>query len=290
MIPGVTDRKRIPRIGKIRLGEKGTSQGGGLYPKATSYFVMKDAPGLDHLDLGEKPTSFQIRFHTDNLDEVFATSRSAYGKGTGLFCRCSDGETAVRTFVEKDKQAVKFLEDHDIEHPAVGEMFEMPCDGAECPYMMAKRCSNLGRLHFEIIGQGSWGVYEICTTSFHSIVNVGTALAYALEEFGQLRGIPFYLRLIPKEVTPDGKKKTVYVLQLVPPQPELVNAAKAQKRLQPRTAEPPSLEAPDEIPDDLYPNGGETLDHDLDGQTFPVEDDPPHPAESEPPDDGFGSF
>ena len=46
MIPGVTDKSRLPRLGKIRLGEKATAQSGKQYPRALDHFSLVDAPDV----------------------------------------------------------------------------------------------------------------------------------------------------------------------------------------------------------------------------------------------------
>lgn len=307
-IPGLTDVNRLPRLGKIRLGEKVEGQRG-QYPKATDYFVMKDAPGLENLDLGPRPTTLKIRFLADAIDDVFITSRSAYGKGTGLFCRCSDGVTAIRTWLgaaTEDKRNVKkgqpldrhgahFIEEQGLD-VEVGEMFEMPCEGDDCPYFKARRCSILGRLQFEVLGQAAFGIYEIATTSKNSILNVSSVLNYCKARYGQIANIPMVLRLVPKQVQAEGKPKTVHVLQLIPPNADTMQAAVDAGRLKPPKDVLPAATEKD-IPEDLYPDEGEALDADFG-------DEPPHPAEEAmgtnpemeakkdqaPADDDWGAF
>ena len=46
MIPGISDVARLPRLGKIRLGEKRVAQSGKEYPAALDHFNFTDAPDL----------------------------------------------------------------------------------------------------------------------------------------------------------------------------------------------------------------------------------------------------
>ena len=41
-IPGLSDRRRLPRLGSIRLGIKVKNKKGIEYPKETEYFVCPD--------------------------------------------------------------------------------------------------------------------------------------------------------------------------------------------------------------------------------------------------------
>ena len=55
MIPNVTDRNRLPRLGKIRLGEKKVSKSGKEYPAALDHFSLADVPEVQEI-YGEKAT------------------------------------------------------------------------------------------------------------------------------------------------------------------------------------------------------------------------------------------
>jgi len=117
-----------------------------------------------------------------------------------------------------------------------------------------------------------FGVYEITTTSFNSIVNV---LNYARSvqglTGGVLAGIPFALLLKPLKVQPGGKATTVYVLELECLL-SLSQLAGMSKRIRlgggPLAGYLPAgdVEATDDTPDDLYGHAGADLDANLAGQ------------------------
>ena len=93
-----------------------------------------------------------------------------------------------------------------------------------------------------------YGVWQMDTGSYHGITGIYDSLAY-LKLFGDVAGVPLRLTLEPKEVSPDGRKKTVHVLRLT-------HAGKLADMLQaverPRWALSAAvMPEPDETPDDL---------------------------------------
>ena len=69
-----------------------------------------------------------------------------------------------------------------------------------------------------------YGVWQMDTGSYHGITGIYDSLAY-LKLFGDVAGVPLRLTLEPKEVSPDGRKKTVHV-------PRLTHAGKLADMLQ----------------------------------------------------------
>jgi hypothetical protein len=183
---------RIPRLGKIRLGIK--AQGSKSdYPKAVDYFVLPEEIKAVY---GEKPKKLNIAFHSDDIEEVFPQYYKRYGKSTGLVCK-GDGEIA---------NAV---------NPETGEFGEVSCDGTECDYYKKNQCKRIGNLHFMVLGVNRFGVYQLDTSSINTILNINGGIEYAKRlTGGRLNLVPFILEVIPQEVSPDGKKKTIWVLRL----------------------------------------------------------------------------
>jgi len=282
VIPGVTDRRRLPRLGKIRLGEKRENANGRAYPAKLDYFSFRDVPEVEKIYGAQCRSIFPVVFPSDDEETWFPTSRSAY-RQTGLFCRCSDGETAtrVRVPVEQrgdriagDEQGEAYIAEHKLDVKP-GAMYELPCPGDDCPYTEGKFCRRLGRLFFMLPKVPKFGVYEITTTSFNSIVNV---LNYARSvqglTGGVLAGIPFALLLKPMKVQPGGKATTVYVLELECLL-SLSQLAGMSRRIRlgggPLAGYLPAgdVEAADETPDDLYGHAGADLDASLSGDPIP---------------------
>lgn len=274
MIPGITTTTRLPRLGKIRLGEKRTSKNGAEYPAATDHFVFDDdVPELARAYGENCRELYPVMLPHDDEEVWFPTSRSAYGK-SGLYCRCSDGETATRVFVPSDAQSVAYLQSVG-EVVKENEMFDMPCPGEDCPYMQSKKCKNMGRLRIILPNVPRFGVYEIVTSSYNGIVNVLNVARAVKGMIGRVAGVPFALKLEPIQVQPDGKAKTVYVLQLEC-RASLVQLASMGKKLQLGGGALALIDAPDDVPDDLFPHGGGALDAHLSGRALP----PARPARS----------
>lgn len=183
---------RIPRLGKIRLGIK-VPGSKSEYPKATDYFVCPEEVKAVY---GEKPKRLNIAFHSDDMEEVFPQYYKRYGKSTGLVCK-GDGEIANCMNAE------------------IKEFEEIECLGTECEFYKKDQCKRIGNLHFIILGVNRFGVYQLDTGSINTILNINGGIEYAKQlTGGRLKLVPFILEVIPQEVIPDGKKKTVWVLRL----------------------------------------------------------------------------
>ena len=214
-IIGLTDRRRIPRLGKIHLGVKKMSQNGKEYPSAVDYFVCP--PEVTAAIGEEKPKQLHIYFPTDDIDQATSTYYRAYSQSRGLTCK-GDGLTARRLI------DVSTSTTEDNGHPTgdiAGGKAEnvewidgITCPGEECPYQQKKMCKPLMMLQFIIKDVPGLGVYKLDTSSFHSIMDVTNALALLQATRGSFRNIELILSLEAKEVSPDGRLKTVHTLHL----------------------------------------------------------------------------
>lgn len=273
-IRGLTDRTRPPRLGKIRLGQKVAGQRG-EYPKAADHFIFTDVPELTQM-FGDNCKEIRpVILPVDSEEEVFVTSLSAYGR-SGLFCRCVDGERAIRVNVGPDEKTGKpkdpsgfaFIQEQGL-NVEVGEMFDLPCPGRECSYYDRGVCKELGRLLIMLPDGPRFGVYEIATSSINSILNITSSIRAVQAAVGRIAGVPFALRLVPLQVQPEGKAKTVYVLEL-----EALGSprqlAAVGRQLRAGSGALYALEAPTGVPDDLFPEAGAKLDRLLAGGTPPA--------------------
>lgn len=307
-ISGLTDRPpRLPRLAKIRLGKKVQKGSGKPYPQASKTFRFDDAPELQELFGDSCSTIAPIYFPVDDEDVVFPTARKAY-TASSLFCACTDAVTARRTHVgfwmdregkqyidpvtkqpiprgtppvPKDAEGMEFLREQGLE-VQVGYNFELPCAGDECGWWKRDFCKANIRLFFCVQHESlnRAGCYEISTTSRHSYQNISDTFNFVRAAAGSIAWIPFSLTLIPQEVAPDGRKKVVRVLRLeVMEGMEQLRERRRQLVAAGAIREPRALiEAPDEVPDDLYPHGGAGLDQVFGGSP------PPSPAEPEEPE------
>ncbi len=234
-ITGLSDIRRFPRAGKIRLGEKRVNQKGNEYPAKVDYFVYPEeyAEVLTEL-FGEKCRELTIMFPVDDRDKIAPQFYKRYGAGSGLICK-GDGETA--TFIDKE----------------TGEILEIDCPGRDCEHYASKACRHVMNLQFIIPQLVSEGVWQIDTSSFNSIVNFNSSWDYILAlTGGRIAMVPLLLRVVAKEVQPEGKKVVVYVLELRLAERMSLSQVRA---LTAQTAAPvAALPALDEQtpPDDLY--------------------------------------
>lgn len=263
MIPGLTDRNRLPRLGKIRLGEKRVSQSGKEYPAALDHFSFADVPEVAAVFGDDCKAIYPVILPHDDEEIWFPTARKAY-RASGLFCACDDGETARRVFEPADEQGAAYVKANALKIKQ-GEMFELPCPGDECPYFEAKHCKNIGRLMVMLPTVPRVGVYEITTSSYNGIINVLSSARAIKMLAGRLAGLPFALTLKPQQVQPaGGKAKTVHVLNLEY-RGSLQDLAAKRKALEEGGTLALLPEPGEAVPDDLYRNGGEDLDKKLSG-------------------------
>ncbi len=257
-------RKRLPRLGKIRLGAKAVSaKSGKEYPKDLGYFACP--PEVEAV-YGEQPAALHVMVPTPNISEWFPVSLKMYGTGEKLKCR-GDGEIAT-CFDE-----------------ATGQWVERACLYKECPFFMDRQCTEVGNLMVILPRVSIGGVYQIDTGSWHGINNVYNefqafkdVLSGIIGNERAVLGVEFVLTREKEtlQVVEGGKRESreKFILHLRPPAISLeqAKALGSQARALPAPADLPQLSAGDvaegefepeaevEIeldesePTDLYPN------------------------------------
>ncbi|MDV2988546.1 MAG: hypothetical protein P3T54_00065 [Dehalogenimonas sp.] len=203
-IKNLSNQRRMPRLGKVRLGIKVTNADGIEYPKATDYFVVEDSVKAV---FGEKPTELEIMFPVED-ETLFAPQYyKSYNKSFGLSCK-GDGETAVQRFDTKTgKPATKDSRETSWR--------DVPCLGQECPIYKAKKCTEVMNLQFLLPKVPGLGVWQLDTGSYYGILEINSGIDLVRNVCGRVSMIPLKLSLGKQEVTPPGEKKiTVNVLKL----------------------------------------------------------------------------
>lgn len=236
-IRNLTERPRMPRLGKIHTGIKVKNDKGNEYPKAVDHFVCPDevlaalkdkVPFCDgKCGAAPGPTQLPIMFMTNDEEKAASQWYYSYKATVNRVCK-GDGYHADALL---DAAALK-ARGGDITAPLPVDVwakhdskevvrFEIDClgegfDGAPpCPAYAAAKCKRIMMLQFAIPDAPGLGVYQLDTGSINSILNVNGFLEY-LRSFtdGRIIGIPLVLKLVSQEVTAEGKKKHVHVLQL----------------------------------------------------------------------------
>lgn len=183
--------RRLPRLGKIRLGIVAKSKSGSEYPKEVDYFVIPDEVKKVY---GEKPKVLDVMFPVEQEEMIFPQFLGAYGGNHKLLCH-GDGETAERW--NKDTKE--------------WEKRECPCDWLE-----NKKCARRANLMVILPKVNLGGVYQIDSGSFGSIVNINSYFDYLRFLVGRISWVPIKLiREETKMMDPDGKQQTHYPLKVV---------------------------------------------------------------------------
>ncbi|MDD4986299.1 MAG: hypothetical protein PHQ43_11030 [Dehalococcoidales bacterium] len=213
-IKGLSERRRLPRIGKIHLGIMVKNEKGVEHPKAVDYFVFpRNHPQYQELVklYGEQPKELPIMFPLEEEDKFVSQYYRAYSRTRGLVCK-GDGEKCYR-MIDKHTGDMAGKDTKEI------EMRELPCDGRECVDYQAKRCSELMNLQFFLPQASGLGIWQIDTGSIHSIMNINSGLDMLRLVYKRVSFVPVLLFLEKKEVTnpDDGRKKNVWVLNIKSP-------------------------------------------------------------------------
>lgn len=215
-IKGVSEIRRLPRLGKLRLGIKVMNKSGKEYPKEVDYFVIdpqtpselenKKIADEFHKLYGEQPKQIKIMIPVSDVNVTFPQFYKRYGSGTSLQCR-GDGEKAVLTQPEFGK---------DLEKLGKSEfgLDEVVCNGQECPYFQKNKCARVGTLNVILPDIPGAGVWQITTGSFNSIVNVNSCLDYIKAVAGRCHMIPLTLERREQEIPHEGKKTRHYIIHI----------------------------------------------------------------------------
>jgi hypothetical protein len=226
-IEGLSSRRRLPRLGKIRLGVKAVSKKTGHeYPRETPHFVV---PSEVEKVYGKTPTALDVMFPINDPEVVFPQAYKFYGSSKGLKC-IGNGRIA-----------------HRASEDGTFEEIECPCDKLE-----SGECGQRASLMVILPKVNLGGVYQIDIGSFHSIVDINSGIDYVkalmkeslgLERFAM---IPLVLKREPRETHHDNKKQIHYTLNLhVNLTIDQINQMKSDARI--LNPEPLALPAVEEI-------------------------------------------
>jgi hypothetical protein len=198
-IEGLSSIRRLPVIGKIRLGiriegQKKNKKTGEIitytHPKETDYFVC---PPEVKAIYGNEPKQLNVMFPMNDPEVLFPQSYKWWGSTRGLKCH-GNGVTASRRNEE------------------TGEWEERKCP---CELYEQGKCKQRASLFFLLPNVKMGGLYQIDFSSYHGIVDVNSGFEYALSLLGEkIAMIPFVLQRVKKETHNDGKKQIHYPLVL----------------------------------------------------------------------------
>ena len=210
-IIGLSETRRIPRIGKLHLGHRHPEKG---YPVRDDHFVFNDKISAEIKAeifklYGDKPTELDIIIPTEDDEYWCSQYYRQYSASQGLICK-GDGKTCTAkidtdTGTYPNQKTTKF-----IVHSG------MTCTGKDCDYYKSNKCHEVMNLQFLMPKVPGLGIWQVDTGSINSIININSCAQLIRNLFKRVSMIPLKLTLEPKEVNnpESGKKQTVYVLNL----------------------------------------------------------------------------
>ncbi len=239
-VKGLSERRRIPRLGKIRLGFK-VVKGDKEFPAECPFFVLpqevgavygfksqedamkraqelevkrKDVLTFIQKNYGKLAEQIEIMLPVNDIGAVFPQAYTWYGKSKGVKCM-GDGEQATRY-----NEVTKGMED-----------IECPCSNLRSDENPKGECTLRGHLQCLLPKVSMGGIYQIDTGSKNSTIDVNSGIEYvqtimrdagvtAVGEAGDLVGrfamVPLILRRVPTETHFNEQKQIHYTLQLLP--------------------------------------------------------------------------
>ena len=205
-IAGLSDIRRLPRLGKIRLGIKKVAKSGKEYPAEVSYFVVPPEVAAIY---GEQPKELDVMFPTEDEHMIFPQAYKWY-VANGLRCK-GNGLTAMRRRENlADGERVPLTNGETSTDP--NALVEVACP---CPLLESGKCSQAASLMVFLPTVSLGGVYQIDTGSFHNIVRINSAIDLVRSVAGHISLVPLKLIRQPEEIQYEGTKATHYLLQLV---------------------------------------------------------------------------
>ena len=213
-IKGLSDVRRLPRLGKIRLGIKVKSaKTGNEYPKEVSYFVCP--PEVQRV-YGEKPTTLDIMFPLEDETKCAPQNFKAY-VFNGLRCK-GDGDVALRRVSDlkwmKDGKLIDDATTRLVNGPPPDDpnaMVEIQCP---CALLESGDCRQSLNLMVLLPKVSMGGVYQVDSGSYHNIVRVNSGIDYVRALLGRVALVPLLLHRQQEEIQYEGKKAKHYLLQI----------------------------------------------------------------------------
>ena len=215
-IKGLSEVRRLPRLGKIRLGIKKISQGGKEYPAEVDYFILdpQTPSELENKKIieefeklyGNQPKQIKIMFPVADPDVYFPQFYKRYGSAASLKCK---GDGMVAACATKEfAEGLKIIGNDEFGLPKV------ECKGKDCPHYQSKECSEVGTLQVLLPELPGAGVWQLSTGSFHSIVNLNSCIDFIRAACGRAHMIPLVLERREQIMQHNGKKTKHYTLHI----------------------------------------------------------------------------
>lgn len=200
MIKGLSETRRLPRIGKISLGLPPDDQH--KYPRDVKHFVCP--PEVQKI-YGAEPMELDVLIPVEDPEFFFPHYYKRYGGNRVLQCR-GDGNTAMTmniVEIKSKKKADKIIRKK--------QMVEVSCP---CPALDEKECVPKANLAVILPRVNMGGVYQIDTGSVFGIIQINSAIDYIRGCFGKVSWIPLKLVRVPRDINFEGKHTIKHIIDL----------------------------------------------------------------------------
>ena len=220
--------RRLPVIGKIRLGIRKTAQSGNEYPESVPHFVLHDAPEIEKA-YGKDPVSIDAFFLTDDINLAIphwlkwykGGSKDKKGNVVGGDLQCyGEGAKGANDDGSLIPGKAWHLAKRD---PLTRIIPDRECLGPKCPDYYDSRgkvqCGPSMSVHVFVPLASMYGIFVIDTKSKTSIGQFLAQVNMLKDTYGKLKGIPFKIYRDPMSLpVPDkpGTRKTHYILSIKP--------------------------------------------------------------------------
>ncbi len=269
-IKGLSEIRRLPRLGKIRLGIKAISQRGVEHPKEVPYFVVPPEVAKVY---GEKPLKLDIMFPIEDELMVFPQSYKWY-VSQGLRCK-GNGMTAKRRMADLANGNRVPLNGEELPKDP-NALVEVACP---CPLLESGDCRQNANLMVLLPKVSLGGVYQITTGSFHNIVRINSCIDYVRGLVGHISMVPLSLTRQEEEIQYEGKKAKHYLLQVVL-NVNLMEVAQLRENTRMILAQTVRLVLPAPVEDGPEPTGPAPVEQVIETTAVPEPPSPPPQAPS----------
>lgn len=204
-------KRTLPEIGRISIGEKGFTADNRAFPKSTDYFVVRSNFEKKVTDTyGEKPTELPIFFYSDDFNEV-CTERLEIRDKAGALYAYGDGETFY-VFNKNAYKEVTLSSKPDLIETC--ENYLKSQAGSMAKYI---KWAHVLRMRFCIKDIPALGYWQFTTKAVAtSIPNLRDRFDGSMESFGFIRFLPFTLTIKKVKSNKPGVTDTYPVVDLVP--------------------------------------------------------------------------
>lgn len=217
MIKGLSETRRLPRLGRLRLGIRVKKKNLDsrcnhkpeemcrycTIPRETQHFVV---PVEVSRVYGEKPMELDVYLPIDDIEKVFQQRLNFY---TASRLRCAgDGEKALRIF--KDVPAA-MKKDYPEDTEDL-DLVDFPCP---CPLLESGECRRNGTLNVILPKVSLGGIYSVSTGSVHSIIEINSDIDFVRALLGRASMIPLKLKRVEQKIQyKDQPAKSHWILKL----------------------------------------------------------------------------